>query len=68
GTVTTDMQTSIRASNMNPVSQLDWSVHISPQWVGEAIAWLTTDAARPFDGGDFSIKTDEGRRLVGLIE
>ncbi|PCJ87239.1 MAG: short-chain dehydrogenase [Hyphomicrobiales bacterium] len=68
GTVVTGMQTSIRASNMNPVSQLDWSVHISPEWVGEAIAWLTTDAARAFDGSDFSIKTDEGRRLVGLIE
>ncbi len=60
------MQESIRASGINPVSQLDWSEHISPAWVAEAIAWLTTDAARRFDGDDFSLKTDEGRRLVGL--
>ncbi len=66
GTVATDMQESIRASGINPVSQLDWSEHISPAWVAEAIAWLTTDAARRFDGDDFSLKTDEGRRLVGL--
>ncbi len=68
GTVATHMQTAIKKSQINPVSQLDWSAHISPEWVGEAIAWLTTDAAHPFDGDDFSIKTDEGRRLVGLIK
>jgi hypothetical protein len=60
------MQTAIKASGVNPVSQLDWSVHISPDWVAEAIAWLTQDAARGYDGTDFSLKTDEGRRAVGL--
>lgn len=67
GTVATDMQRSIKDSGVNPVSQLDWSQHISPQWVGEAIAWLSTDAGRPYDGDDFSLKTEEGRRAVGLI-
>jgi hypothetical protein len=62
------MQRSIKESGVNPVSQLDWSTHISPEWVGEAIAWLTTDAARPYDGDDFSLKTEEGRRAVGLID
>ena len=56
GTVATDMQRSIKTSGVNPVSQLDWSMHISPEWVGEAIAWLTTDAARAYDGDDFSLK------------
>jgi len=68
GTVATEMQRSIKESGVNPVSQLDWSTHISPEWVGEAIAWLTTDAARPYDGDDFSLKTEEGRRAVGLID
>ena len=66
GTVATDMQRVIRDSGINPVSQLDWSRHIPAEWVGEAIAWLLTDAARGFDGGDFSLKTDEGRDAVGL--
>ena len=67
GTVATDMQRSIKSSGVNPVSQLDWSMHISPDWVGEAIAWLTTDAARAYDGDDFSLRTEEARRAVGLI-
>lgn len=66
GTVATYMQESIKASGINPVSKLDWSVHIPAEWVGEAIAWLTTDAAHSYDGGDFSLKTPEGRRAVGL--
>ncbi len=68
GTVATEMQQSIRTSGVNPVSQLDWSAHIPPEWVGEAIAWLTTEAARAYDGGDFSLKSEENKRLVGLIE
>jgi len=67
GTVATDMQHAIKDSGVNPVSQLDWSNHISPEWVAEAIVWLTTDAARVHDGTDFSIKTEEGRRAVGLV-
>ncbi|MBU4527336.1 MAG: SDR family oxidoreductase [Hoeflea sp.] len=67
GTVATDMQRAIKDSGVNPVSQLDWSQHISPDWVGEAIAWLTTDAARTYDGDDMSLRTEEARRAVGLI-
>lgn len=66
GTVATDMQRSIKTSGINPVSQLDWEAHIPPQWVAQGIAWLTTQAARVYDGDDFSLKTDEGRRAVGL--
>ena len=66
GTVATDMQRVIRESGVNPVSQLDWSRHIPAEWVGEAVAWLCTDAGRAHDGGDFSLKTDEGRDAVGL--
>ena len=66
GTVATDMQRTIRASGINPVSQMDWDKHIPAAWVGEAIAWLLTDAAREWDGGDFSLKTDAGRDAVGL--
>ncbi|WP_281175893.1 SDR family oxidoreductase [Ahrensia marina] len=33
GTVATHMQEQIRASNINPISQLDWSAHIPADWV-----------------------------------
>ncbi|MBB5515628.1 NAD(P)-dependent dehydrogenase (short-subunit alcohol dehydrogenase family) [Rubricella aquisinus] len=66
GTVATPMQTQIRASGINPVSQLDPGVHIPPEWVADALAWLCTAAADPHLGGDFSIKTPEGRAAVGL--
>jgi 3-oxoacyl-[acyl-carrier protein] reductase len=67
GTVATDMQAAIKESGVNPVSKMDWSQHISPEWVGESIAWLASDAGRKYDGGDFSLKTEEGLRAVGLI-
>lgn len=66
GTVATRMQEQIRASGINPVSQLDWSAHIPAEWVAKAIAWLTTEEADPHLGSDFSLKTGEGRRAVGL--
>lgn len=66
GTVATDMQRAIKSSGMNPVSQLDWEAHIPADWVAQAIAWLTTDAARTYDGGDFSLKDNTGRKAVGL--
>jgi len=66
GTVATDMMAAIKSSGINPVSQLDWSTHIPPEWVGEAVAFLCGQGGREFDGTDFSIKTDEGRQLVGL--
>ena len=66
GTVATDMQRAIKSSGINPVSQLNWEAHIPVEWVAQAIAWLTTDAARIWDGDDFSLKTDEGRKAVGL--
>lgn len=66
GTVISDMQDSIRESGINPVSQLDPSAHIPADWVARAIGFLCTDAASDFDGGDFTLKTDEGRQLAGL--
>ncbi|MEL6838204.1 MAG: SDR family oxidoreductase [Pseudomonadota bacterium] len=66
GTVATDMQAMIRASAINPVSRLDPSAHIPAAWVAKAIAFLCGPDADGFQGGDFSLKTNEGRELVGL--
>ena len=67
GTVATDMQVAIKASGINPVSQLDPSVHIPADWVARAILWLCTPAAAEHVGQDFSLKTDEAKRQLGLI-
>ena len=66
GPVAGDMQSAIRSSGLNPVSRLADADYIPPEWAGEAVAWLCTAAADPFLGSDFSIKSEEGRRLVGL--
>ena len=66
GTVATEMQVQIKASGINPVSQLDPSAHIPTQWVAKAIGWLCTREADDFLGADFSLKTAEGRRLAGV--
>lgn len=66
GTVATDMQRQIKASGVNPVSQLDFSVHIPPEWVAQAIAYLAGPGADRHLGTDFSLKTSEGRAEVGL--
>lgn len=60
------MQFAIKASGINPVSQLDPSSHIPPEWAARAIVWLCTEDAAEFAGTDFSLKTEEGKRRVGL--
>lgn len=67
GTVATYMQQAIRASGINPVSQLDPSVHIDPSWPGRAIVWLCTDEASDLAGADVSLRDETIRRRAGLI-
>ena len=66
GTVATDMQVAIRASGINPISQLDPAVHAPVAWPARAIAWLCTEDARAFDGGDVSLHDAEIRQRIGL--
>lgn len=66
GTVATDMQVQIKASGINPVSQLDPSVHIPAEWPAKAIVWLATSEAAEFDGTDVSLRDPDIRARVGL--
>lgn len=66
GTVATDMQVAIKASGVNPVSTLEWSDHIPPDWVAQAIVWLSSDAAKDIAGEDFILRDPDNRRRVGL--
>lgn len=67
GTVATQMQKEIKASGINPVSKLDWTDHISPQWVAQCLLWMCSDAADRWLGGEISLRDEEIRRQVGLI-
>jgi len=66
GTVATDMQVQIKSSGINPISKLDFSDHIPPVWVAQAIAYLAGAGADKHLGSDLSLKNDEGRAEVGL--
>jgi len=66
GTVATTMMEKIRDARINPVSDLNWDVHIPPEWVGEGVAFLCGAEGAEFAGTDFSLKTVEGRKRVGL--
>lgn len=67
GTVATDMQKTIRASGVNPVSKLDPKVHIPAAWVAEALLWLCGPAADEFAGQEVSLRDEGIRRRIGLI-
>lgn len=68
GTVATEMQVLIKASGINPVSQLDPSVHIPADWPARAIGWLCGPDAADYRGDDVSLRDDDIRRRVGLID
>ena len=67
GTVATYMQEKISGSGMNPVSKLDWSAHIPPEWVGRAILWMCSSDAADFAGDEVKLRDEDIRRRIGLI-
>ncbi|NBB98249.1 MAG: SDR family NAD(P)-dependent oxidoreductase, partial [Alphaproteobacteria bacterium] len=67
GTVATDMQRSIRDSGINPVSQLDWSAHIPPDWPARALAWMCTPDADEWVGQEVSLRDAGIRARLGLV-
>ena len=67
GTVATDMQVAIRASGVNPVSQLDPAAHIPATWPARALLWMCTPAADAYLGQEISLRDAAIRRAVGLI-
>lgn len=66
GTVATEMQREIKASGINPVAALDWSDHIPPEWVAEALVWMCGADADAFLGQEISLREEEIRRRVGV--
>ena len=67
GTVATQMQRNIKASGINPVSQLNWSDHIPADWPAKALLWMCSAAADGYLGREISLRDDDIRKAVGLI-
>ena len=67
GTVATQMQKEIKASGINPVSQLDWSVHIPADWPAKALLWMCSAEADAHLGEEISLRDEGIRKRVGLI-
>ncbi|MFL4469623.1 SDR family oxidoreductase [Tateyamaria armeniaca] len=67
GTVATQMQKEIKASGINPVSQLDWSDHIPADWPARALLWMCSEQADPWVGQEISLRDPDIRSAVGLI-
>ncbi|MEL6594648.1 MAG: SDR family oxidoreductase [Pseudomonadota bacterium] len=66
GTVATQMQREIKASGVNPVSQLDWSDHIPADWPAKALLWMCSPDADAFCGQEISLRDEDIRARIGL--
>lgn len=67
GTVATQMQRDIKDSGVNPVSQLDWSDHIPPEWPAQALLWMCGPEGDAYVGQEVKLRDEDIRRKVGLI-
>lgn len=66
GTVATQMQREIKASGINPVSKLDWSDHIPPEWPAKALLWMCSAEADAHLGEELSLRDEDLRRKLEL--
>lgn len=66
GTVATQMQREIKASGINPVSQLDWEDHIPADWPARTLLWMCSPDADEFIGTEISLREEAIRKRVGL--
>lgn len=67
GTVATDMQRKIKASGINPVSQMDFAQHAPVEAPAQALVWLCSDDAAEFAGQEVSLRDPAIRAQVGLV-
>lgn len=67
GTVATEMQVTIKASGVNPVSALDPSVHVPADWPAKALLWMCGPGGDDWLGREISLRDDDIRRAIGLI-
>jgi len=66
GTVATQMQKDIKASGLNPVSELEWTDHVPPEWPAKALLWMATPASDDYLGLEISLREAVIRKKLGL--
>lgn len=67
GTVATQMQRDIKASGINPVSALDWDVHVPADWPARTLLWMCSPEADRWCGEEISLRDEDIRMRVGLV-
>lgn len=67
GTVATQMQREIKSSGINPISQLEWTDHIPPDWPARCLLWMCSADSDAFLGQEISLRDEAIRRRVGLL-
>ena len=67
GTVATDMQVLIKASGINPVSQMDTSDHADAELPAKVIAWLCKEGASEYAGQEVALRDEEIQQKAGLV-
>jgi len=67
GTVATEMQKIIKKSGVNPVSKMNWSDHISPDWVAKCLVWMSSSQADEYLGKVVSLREEKIRQKIGFL-
>ena len=67
GTVATQMQRDIKASGINPISELNWEDHIPADWPAKTLLWMCTSDADEYIGSEIALRDEEIRKRAGLI-
>jgi NAD(P)-dependent dehydrogenase (short-subunit alcohol dehydrogenase family) len=67
GTVATQMQREIKASGINPVSELAWEDHIPADWPARALLWMCSAEADKYCGEEISLRDEGIRKAIGLV-
>jgi len=67
GTVATEMQKIIKKSGVNPVSEMNWSDHISPDWVAKCLVWMCSNQADDYLGKVVSLREEKIRQKIGFL-
>jgi hypothetical protein len=57
----------IKASGVNPVSQLDPSVHIPADWPARALVWMCSSDADDWLGQEIRLRDEAIRARAGLV-
>lgn len=68
GTVATKMQEVIRESGVNPVSQIPWEDHVSPEAIAKVFVWMCGAEADGYLGQTVALRGEDLKRVVENVK